>query len=438
MRFLVLAFTLALLQCCLADDLDRLHAYLQLRTDHGQPGGPDYRGCAKFLNRTINDLLPAATIRQLTYIEGKPVILATIVGSEPSLPSLLLNSHTDVVPADATSWTKGDPYAPSRGGTRVYARGSQDMKSIGLQYVEALGELMESGWSPRRTIHISFVPDEEIGGIDGMGELIQSAEWSGLGVGFALDEGSPHPKSRFNVYVGERQTWWFFATVRGAPGHGATFPEHTATQIAHGILTKALAFRAKQRLRLDNGEDIGDVVGLNVAFLESGVPDANHASGYISNMIPDIARVGFDIRVPPAVKPEDMEAEIASWMLCGDEKCPGVTVQFTNKVKIPFTTDLKSGEWYAKAFFSGLAKAGVKKEQLDIGIFKAATDARFVRKLGVPAVGFSPITETPDLLHKHDEFIQVEGYRKGVRIYMELLKSLADADADVAEGKTEL
>lgn len=57
----------------------------------------------------------------------------------------------------------------------------------------------------------SFVSDEQIGGIDDMGVLIQSEEWSDLGVdvGFALDEYSPHPKSRFNVYVGELHVCWF-------------------------------------------------------------------------------------------------------------------------------------------------------------------------------------------------------------------------------------
>jgi len=32
------------------------------------------------------------------------------------------------------------------------------------------------GLKPLRTIHISFVPDEEIGGADGMGKFINSQE----------------------------------------------------------------------------------------------------------------------------------------------------------------------------------------------------------------------------------------------------------------------
>ena len=36
-------------------------------------------------------------------------------------------------------------------------------------------------------------------------------------------------------------------------------------------------------------------------------------------------------------------------------------------------------------------------------IFPASTDARFFRQLGLPAIGFSPIANTPSLLHGHDE-----------------------------------
>lgn len=40
----------------------------------------------------------------------------------------------------------------------------QDMKCVGIQYLEALRELMAEGVKFQRTIHLSFVPDEEIGG----------------------------------------------------------------------------------------------------------------------------------------------------------------------------------------------------------------------------------------------------------------------------------
>ena len=53
-------------------------------------------------------------------------------GLQPSLPSLLLCCHTDVVPATESLWTQ-----PAFEGTlvdgKIYGRGAQDMKSVGVQ-----------------------------------------------------------------------------------------------------------------------------------------------------------------------------------------------------------------------------------------------------------------------------------------------------------------
>lgn len=36
-------------------------------------------------------------------------------------------------------------------------------------------------------------------------------------------------------------------------------------------------------------------------------------------------------------------------------------------------------------------------------IFPASTDARYFRRVGLPAIGFSPMANTPILLHDHNE-----------------------------------
>jgi hypothetical protein len=38
-------------------------------------------------------------------------------------------------------------------------------------------------------------------------------------------------------------------------------------------------------------------------------------------------------------------------------------------------------------------------------VFPAATDSRYVRGAGIPAIGFSPMNHTPVLLHDHDEYL---------------------------------
>lgn len=304
------------------------------------------------------------------------------------------------------------------------------MKSVGLQYIEALAELTASGWNPKRTIHVSFVPDEEIGGLDGMGRLVKSRVFRSLNVGVALDEGLPNPKSQFNVYYGERQTWWLFLRVNGDPGHGATIPATTAPLLLHDIIGRALAFRQAQYNRLRSGVDIGDIIGVNVAFLKAGIPNEHTLGGYAINVIPSEAHAGFDIRVPPTVKKERMEAEIERWIMCGDSRCPGVSYEWVMKVDLPVTTSRDPEvNTFIRAFNNGMEKAGIV-DRLRHGIFPAATDGRYIREQGIPCFGFSPIEKTPDLLHKHNEFINVEGYMKGYRIYKSIIRELADYDPD--------
>ena len=89
------------------------------------------------------------------------MVLATWEGTDPTLPSILLNSHTDVVPAEAAKWTS-PPFAAATVGGEMYARGAQDMKCVGMQYLEALRRLREQGFKPLRTVVVTFVPEEEV------------------------------------------------------------------------------------------------------------------------------------------------------------------------------------------------------------------------------------------------------------------------------------
>jgi aminoacylase len=51
---------------------------------------------------------------------------------------------------------------------------------------------------------LSFLPDEEIGGVDGMLALIASEEFKSLGrIGIAIDEGLANEQDAYTVFYGE-------------------------------------------------------------------------------------------------------------------------------------------------------------------------------------------------------------------------------------------
>lgn len=63
------------------------------------------------------------------------------------------------------------------------------MKCVGMQYLEAIRRLKASGFQPVRSVYLSFVPDEEIGGHDGAEKFADSHVFNSLNVGIVLDEG---------------------------------------------------------------------------------------------------------------------------------------------------------------------------------------------------------------------------------------------------------
>jgi len=60
-------------------------------------------------------------------------------------------------------------------------------------------------------------PDEEIGGADGMGQLLAAPETLKTlqPIGFALDEGLANPRRAFTLFYGERTPWWLLIRAKG-------------------------------------------------------------------------------------------------------------------------------------------------------------------------------------------------------------------------------
>ena len=104
-----------------------------------------YRQCTAFLENFVHSQLKPYVknadqnfkTQSFEFVENKPVLLTRILGSDPSLPKLLLNSHYDVVPVFPEKWTR-DPFGAEVVDGKIYGRGTQDMKCVCVQYVYGL------------------------------------------------------------------------------------------------------------------------------------------------------------------------------------------------------------------------------------------------------------------------------------------------------------
>ena len=152
----------------------------------------------------------------------------TLNGSDASIKSILLSSHYDVVPVSSEFW-ESDPFAAEmRPNGDIVARGAQDMKCVGIGYLEAIRRLKMSGVELKRTIHLVFTPDEEIGSPNGAALLIKTNLFESLNVGVCLDEGVPSPSDNFYIFNCERSILCIKILAFGNAGHGSALIHGTA------------------------------------------------------------------------------------------------------------------------------------------------------------------------------------------------------------------
>lgn len=79
--------------------------------------------------------------------------------------------------------------------------------AVGMQYLGAIRSFKRDQIKLKRTIHVTFVPDEEIFGRDGMKAFVKSDDFRELNVGFLLDEGIASENEIFKIFYGERTCW---------------------------------------------------------------------------------------------------------------------------------------------------------------------------------------------------------------------------------------
>ncbi|CAM9640501.1 unnamed protein product [Chrysoparadoxa australica] len=415
--------------------LEAFRSFLSIRTISGEGPLGSYKAASEWLQTYAQkELLLEAIIEE--YVKDKPVVVIKWAGSDESLPCVVMNGHYDVVPVMEDEWEVPAFEAVLRDG-RVYGRGTQDMKCVCIQYLEAVKRLVAAGVKPLRTVYLTFVPDEECGGTDGMAKFIESGQWEAMQpIGVAFDEGLANPENAFTAFYGERTPWWLLVKATGPTGHGSRFINDTAVSKLMKACNQALEYRAQQEAELNHtggcshasAKKLGDVTTVNLTVLKAGV-SADEGETWALNVIPTEAEAGFDVRISPHMKPQEFEAIVNKW--CEEEGVSWSWASWSSPLHEHYLTsiDRKENPWWG-VFCDTMAEIGV---EVVPEIFPAATDSRFLRQIGVSAIGFSPMRNTPILLHEHNEWLGVETFLEGIDVYVKLIEALCMAPAHETE-----
>ncbi|KAL3678278.1 hypothetical protein R1sor_021234 [Riccia sorocarpa] len=395
--------------------IQRFRTYLRIPTVHPDP---DYQPAIEFLLAQAKEI--GLSTRTIEFVSKKPILLMTWKGSsEEKLQSVILNSHIDVVPVEEEKWKYPPFEAQMDEDGNIFARGSQDMKVVGMMYLEALRLLKDRGWSPVRDIHVLWVPDEEVGSDDGWGRLYTSKEFDELNAGIVLDEGDD---SLFNnsyfVNYGEKAMWWLVIQATDGTGHGSLYFDNSASENLFKSIASINAFRDSQMALVRSGEKtLQEVVVVNFVFLNSGsrTPD-----GYTMNIQPSMAEAGFDVRIPPTREMADFVNKriVEEWA----PKARNMSFYFTCKTEtkdgdVPISKADDSNPWWYLLRMAASKLNATLIPRLQVG----GTDSSFARLRGIDAFGITAIQNVPPLYHDHNEFMNGYEFLKGINMMVETI-----------------
>lgn len=202
--------------------------------------------------------------------------------------------------------------------------------------------------------------------------------------------------------------------INGKPGHGCTLSKGTVGEKATYLMVKLNEFRESQIRKLEeegHSHPHGNVTSVNLTVLQGGIQ---------SNVIPPQISLTYDMRVAYNMDHAEWVAQLEKWC---EESGGDIEIIFQSKNPLVPPTILDDSNKYWVAFKAATDAMGIETVP---AIHAGATDIRFIRSIGIPAIGFSPINNTPFLLHDNDEFLGVETYLKGIEIFKNVIKNLAE------------
>jgi len=370
-------------------------------------------------------------------------VVARILGSDDSLPGLVMNGHLDVVPANAIDWSV-DPFAADVRDGCIWGRGAVDMKDMDAMMLGIFRLWARHNYQPKRSIVLAFFADEEAGGIYGSRWMVENHPEVFKGCSEAVSEVGgfsvtlSNSKRIYLIETSQKGIEWMKLSAFGVAGHGSLLNEKNAVTRLSEAVAKIGTFVWPQRLTETNKKllhKISEITG--IAYDEAnlqplldqfgpakkmiGATLRNTANptmlnaGYKANVIPQIATAVVDGRTVPGY-----EAELLSTL----REIIGEDIEMESIVSdIPLETQFE-GELVEKMKSALLAEDpdGIPVPY----VLSGGTDNKALARLGIKGFGFSPLKlpgeiDFMSLFHGVDERIPIESLKFGTRTLYKFL-----------------
>jgi carboxypeptidase PM20D1 len=378
------------------------------------------------------------------------------------LKPVLLNAHMDVVPVDEVTrkeW-KSEPFGGEIRDGYIWGRGALDMKGIMVGLLESVEALLEEGYTPQRTIYLSFGHDEEIMGYKGTLKIMEHLKAKGVQLAAVLDEGGIMSLGSLPIadspiaFIGNAEKGFLTMklSAEGKPGHSSRPPRQTAI----GIISRAIAIMDDNSMpyRLNHFlptlKGIGYMMPFNLQFILANewllkglmirklmgnsetaalLHTTNAATmiegGIKDNVLPSSATAKVNLRLMPG---DTIEGAFAHFR------------KVVNDPRLKMEVDPQTGGWEASAISSTDTPAFrtlelvVRQTFNNVPtapfIFLAATDSRHYQPICANIFKFSPYFVKPEEqkgIHGINERISQNTLAGMAAFYYRLMKVWGDA-----------
>jgi acetylornithine deacetylase/succinyl-diaminopimelate desuccinylase-like protein len=374
---------------------------------------------------------------------------------------LLLLAHLDVVEALKSDWSpEFDPFVFTEKDGYYYGRGTSDDKAMAAIFVANAYRMKREGYTPDRDIIIALTADEESGPANGVDWLIKNhkdkvdaALVINEGGGGTLRDGKP----LFNaVQASEKITTNFTLRATNKGGHSSVPRDDNAITALADALAKvgrhtfpiklnevtreffsktaaleepALGGAMKALVANSNDASAGATVAKDPrynAMLRTTCVATMLSGGHATNALPQLAEANINCRLYPTETAEEVRAELTK--VVGD-----TTVQVVIRSQRPASPPspllpevMEPVRQITRDLFGDIPVIPVMST--------GATDSRFFRTLGVPALGVSGLFLDPIVdarAHGRDERMRVQSFYEGHEFLYRLTKALTSSAATV-------
>ena len=335
-------------------------------------------------------------VAQASYA-GRPNVLGRI--NPGGSPSLLLNGHVDVVPAEAALWSS-DPFVPVRSDGWLMGRGAGDMKggfALGTLAVAGLRRVMPDALSGQLSF-VSVIEEE----CTGNGTL------AACNAGVLGDAVIVLEPTDLDLLLGGVGVLWVEIEITGVPAH-AEAADRAQNPIGSvpAILRALAAFDDEINGAADDPAFAGIARPYNVNV-------GTITAGDWASSVPGRARLRVRIGFPRAWSPDEALSRVSAAVLAAGSDDLWLAGSPPVIRPVGFRAEghlLPADHWLADAMASAhLSATGAPPGRAPVG---ATTDARFyLNQFGVPALAYGPRARN---IHAVDEAVELASIVTGAK-----------------------